>query len=139
MAEAPVDPVGPPHGFGPALPPGPPGPAVPGPPGPGALNWSHFMPTFSGEVEKEDARAHLLSTNDWMQTHGFAEGVKCQRFCLTLTGEARLWYESLLPIAGDWPALQDRFLKKYSKVGHTRTELYNLDGESDVMMYDVHM
>ena len=130
MAEAPVDPVGPPHGFGPALPPGPPGPAVPGPPGPpgppgaGALNWSHFMPTFSGEVEKEDARAHLLRTNDWMQTHGFAEGVKCQRFCLTLTGEARLWYESLLPIADDWPALQDRFLKKYSKVGHTRTELY---------------
>ena len=51
-------------------------------------------------------------------------GVKCQRFCLTLTGEARLWYESLLPIADDWPALQDRFLKKYSKVGHTRTELY---------------
>ena len=70
MAEAPVDPVGTPHGFGPALPPG---PAVPGTPGPGALNWSHFMPTFSGEVEKEDARAHLLRTNDWMQTHGFAE------------------------------------------------------------------
>ena len=85
MADAPVDPVGPPHGFGPALPPGPlgppaeppgpPGPAVPGPLGPagppglGALNWSHFMPTFSGDVEKEDARAHLLRTNDWMQSH----------------------------------------------------------------------
>ena len=86
MAEAPVDPVGPPHRFGPPLLPGPPGPAVPGPPGPpgpqgpGALNWSHFMPTFSGEVEKEDARAHLLRTNDWMQAHGFAEGVKCQDF-----------------------------------------------------------
>ena len=43
----------------------------------------------------EDAGAHLLRTNDWMDTHAFPEGVKVQCFCLTLVGEPRLWYESL--------------------------------------------
>ena len=41
--------------------------------------------------------AHMvtfLRTNDWMDTHAFLEGVKVQHFCLTLVGEARLWYES---------------------------------------------
>ena len=41
-----------------------------------------------------------------MDTHAFPEGVKVQRFCLTLVGEARAWYESLRPIAGDWNGLQ---------------------------------
>ena len=27
--------------------------------------------------------------------HDFPENVKVQRFCLTLIGEARLWYESI--------------------------------------------
>ena len=62
------------------------------------LNWSHFKPEFAGKPD-EDAEAHLLRTNDWMDTHVFPEGVKAQRFCLTLVGEARLWYESLRPIA----------------------------------------
>ena len=62
------------------------------------LNWSHFKPDFSGRPE-EDVEAHLLHTNDWMVTHNFPQDVKVQRFCLTLTGEARLWYESLIPIA----------------------------------------
>ena len=30
-----------------------------------------------------------------MYTEAFLEGVKVQRFCLTLNGEARLWYKSL--------------------------------------------
>ena len=30
-----------------------------------------------------------------MNTHQFHEGIKVQRFCLTLVGEATLWYESL--------------------------------------------
>ena len=58
------------------------------------LNWSHFRPKFSGKLE-EDAEAHLLRTNDWMNTHRFQEDNKGQRFCLTQTGEARLSYESL--------------------------------------------
>ena len=64
------------------------------------LNWSYFKPEFSGNPE-ENAEAHLLRTNDWMETHNFPEVAKVQRFCLTLTGEARLWYETLRPIVVD--------------------------------------
>ena len=78
----------------PVLPPAPPAqPAVPLGPMP-QLNWSNFKPEFAGKPD-EDAEAHLLNKNDWMDTHAFPEGVKVQRFCLTLVGEARLWYESL--------------------------------------------
>ena len=65
------------------------------------LNWSYFKPEYSGKSD-EDAEAHLLHTNDWMNTHHFIDGVKVQRFCLTLLGEARLWYQSLEPINEDW-------------------------------------
>ena len=61
------------------------------------LNWSHFKPEFIGRPD-EDAKAHLR-TNDWIDNHALLEGVKVQRFCLTLVGEARSWYESLRPIA----------------------------------------
>ena len=54
------------------------------------LNWSHFKPEFSGKPE-EDAEAHLLRINDGMKAHHFLEGIKVQRFCLTLV-EARLRY-----------------------------------------------
>ena len=67
------------------------------------LNWSHFKPEFTGKPD-EDA-AHILRTNDWIHTHAFPEGVKVQRFCLTLVGETRLWYKSLRPIVLDWNAL----------------------------------
>ena len=72
------------------------------------FNWSYFKPEFSGKPE-EDATAHLLRTNAWMGTHNFPQEAKVQRFCLTLTGEARLWYESLRPIKIDWPTLQEHF------------------------------
>ena len=62
------------------------------------MNWSQFKPEYSGKPE-EDVDAHLLRTNDWMNTHDFPDGVKVQRFCLTLMGEVRLWYASLEPIA----------------------------------------
>ena len=65
------------------------------------LNWSYFKPEFSDKPE-EDAEVHLLRTNDRMETHNFPEVAKVQRFCLTLTREARLWYESLRPIVVDW-------------------------------------
>ena len=61
------------------------------------LHWSHFKPEFSGKQE-EDAEAHLHRTTDWMDALQVQEGVKVQRFCLTLVGEARLWYESPRPI-----------------------------------------
>ena len=58
------------------------------------LNWSHFKPDFSGKP-REDVEAHLLRTTDWMTTHDFPDDQKVRRFCLTLSGEARLWYETL--------------------------------------------
>ena len=51
------------------------------------LNWSYFKPKFSGTPD-EDAEAHLLHTNDWMNAHHLIKGVKVQTFCLTLLGEA---------------------------------------------------
>ena len=72
------------------------------------LNWSYFKPQFSGKPE-EDAIAHLLRTNDLVETHNFPQEGKVQRFCLTHTGEARLWYESLRSIEIDWPTLQEHF------------------------------
>ena len=76
------------------------------------LNWPHFKPEFSGKPG-ENAEAHLFLTNDWMTTHHFVEGVKGQRFCLTLLGEARLWYELLEPINIDWQGLQNLFRQQY--------------------------
>ena len=72
------------------------------------LNWSHCKPEFSGKPD-EDAEAHLLCTNDWMSAHHFVGGIKVQRFCLTLLGEARLWYHPLEPINLDWQGLQNLF------------------------------
>ena len=71
------------------------------------LNWSNFEPDFSGKPV--DAKAHLLCANDWLNAHYFIKGVKVQRFCLTLLGEARLWYQSLEPINVDWQGLQNLF------------------------------
>ena len=64
------------------------------------LNWSYFKPEFL-EKSDEDTEAHQLCTNDWMNTHHFIDGAKVQRFCLTLLGEARVWYQSLEPINVD--------------------------------------
>ena len=66
-------------------------PLAPGAPQRPQLNWSHFKPKFAGKPE-EDAEAHLLRMNNWMDTHDFPDNIKVQRFCLTLIGEARLWY-----------------------------------------------
>ena len=52
-----------------------------------------------------------------MDTDAFPECVKVQRFCLTLVGEARLWYVSLRPIDLDWKGLQNQYRQQYSKIG----------------------
>ena len=85
------------------------------------LNWSYFKPEFSGKPD-EDVEVHLLHTNDWMNVNHFIDGVKVQRFCLTLLGEARLWYQSLEPINEDWPGLQNLFRQQYSKISNTREQ-----------------
>ena len=88
------------------------------------LNWSNFKPKFSRKPD-EDAEVHLLCSNDWMNNHHFVDGVKVQRFCLTLLGEARLWYESLEPINVDWQGLQNLFRQQYSKIGNTREQIFH--------------
>ena len=88
------------------------------------LNWTHFKPEYSRKPD-EDAEAHLLRTNDWMDTHGFQDHVKVQRFCLTLMGEARLWYESLRLINVHGLGLQNIFRQQYSKIGSTREWLFH--------------
>ena len=55
-----------------------------------------------------------------MNAHHFIDGVKVQRFCLTLLGEAILWFQSLEPPHNiTWPKLQNLFKQRYSKVGNT--------------------
>ena len=88
------------------------------------LNWSYFKPELSGKPD-EDAEAHLPHTNNWMNAHHFIEGVKVQRLCLILLGEARLWYHSLEPINVDWQGLQNLFRQHYSKIGNMREELFH--------------
>ena len=119
--------------------PGPVGPVVPAQPAPvqpipiGPVapapqvfyqNWIGKKPEFSGKPE-EDAESHLLSTTDWMEAHNFPDKVKVVCFCLTLTGEATLWYESLAPLDNNWPALQNKFRWQYSKIGNTPKQLFH--------------
>ena len=61
----------------------------------------------------------LWRRNDWMETDNFPEVTKVQKFCLTLTRETRLWYESLRPIVVDWTWLQECFRQQCSKFGNT--------------------
>ena len=70
--------------------------------------------------------AHLLRMNDWMDMHGFLDLVKVQRICLTLVGEARLWYKSLRPINVDWVVLQNILRQQYSKIGNNREQLFHV-------------
>ena len=54
-----------------------------------------------------------------MNARHFVDGVKVQRFCLTLLGEATLLFQSLEPIYVNRPELQNLFRQRYSKVGKT--------------------
>ena len=89
------------------------------------LNWSNFKPEFLGKPE-EDAEAHLLHSNDWMDAHHFNEDIKVQRVCLILWGGVRLWYHSLEP-SGEttWAQLQNLFRQRYSKLGNTHKLLFH--------------
>ena len=89
------------------------------------IHLVNFKPEFSGKPE-EDAEAHLLCSNDWMEAHHFEEGIRVQRFCLTLLGEVRLWYHSLEPLGNTtWAQLQNLFRQRYSKLGNTCEQLFH--------------
>ena len=61
-----------------------------------------------------------------METHNFPDDTKVRRFYLTVTGEARLWYETLRPIEIDWTALQEHFRQQYLKFGSTREQYFHV-------------
>ena len=58
-----------------------------------------------------------------MDAHRFQDNDKVQRFCLTLTGEVRLWHESLRLINVGWIELQNSFRQQYLKIGNTREQI----------------
>ena len=88
-------------------------------------NWSYFKPKFAGKMD-EDAEVHLLRNNDWMDMHNFPNDQKVRRFCLTLTGKARLWYETIRHANLDWPAMQEHFRQQYSKFCNTREQYFHI-------------
>ena len=62
-----------------------------------------------------------------MNAHCFEEELKVQRFCLTLLGEARLWFQSLEPLEETtWLQLQNLFRQRYSKLGNTHEQLFHV-------------
>ena len=64
--------------------------------------------------------------------HDFPDHIKVQRFCLTLVGEARLWYESLRLINAEWDNLQHMLRQQYSKIGNVRS--YSTHGGHFILM-----
>ena len=71
-------------------------------------------------------QVHLLRTNDWMNTHSFPNDQKVRRFCLTLTGKARLWYETITNVNLDWPKIKEHCRQQYSKFGSTREQYFHI-------------
>ena len=62
-----------------------------------------------------------------MEAHRFDEGIRVQRFCPHIVGEARLWYQSLEPLEDTtWPQLQNLFRQRYSKLGNTHEQLFHV-------------
>ena len=83
------------------------------------INCSNFKPEFSGKPA-EDTEVHLLHSDDWMNAQHFIDDEKVKKICLTLLGEARLWFRSLEPLHNiTWPELQILFRQRYSKVDNT--------------------
>ena len=68
-----------------------------------------------------------------------SQKVSKSRFCLTLVGEARLWYESLRHIALDWNGLQDQFRQQYSKIGNTREQWGSFHFDKSTEMLDAYI
>ena len=89
------------------------------------LNWSYFKSKFAGKTD-EDVEAHLLRTNDWMDMHNFPNDQKVRRFCFTLTGKTRLWYETIRHVNLDWPMMHECFRQQFSKFGNTREQYFHI-------------
>ena len=81
---------------------------------------------LNSQVNLKKMQNHIFSVLGigWKHTT-FPTRSKSDVFYLTLTGEARLWYESLAPLDNDWPALQNKFRWQYSKIGNTPKQLFH--------------
>ena len=61
-----------------------------------------------------------------MNAHHFNKDVKVHRFCLTLLGVARLWFQSIEPLENTtWPQLQNLFRQRYSKLSNMHEQLFH--------------
>ena len=69
-----------------------------------------------------------------MNVHHFIDGVKVQRLCLTLLGEARVWFQSLETLNNvTWPELQNLFRQRYQNwVIHENN--YSMHGDHLILM-----
>ena len=68
-----------------------------------------------------------------MNAHHFIDVVKVQRFCLTLLGEARFWYQSLEPINADWQKLQNLFRQKNREQLFHTWRSFNFDENTETI------
>ena len=60
-----------------------------------------------------------------MDTHSLPKGIKAKTFCLSLVGEARLWYESSRPIVVDFNGLQAQFRQRYCRRGNAKEQMFH--------------
>ena len=58
----------------------------------------HVKCPISSAKDDKDSESDILHSNDWMNSKGIAEDVKCGRFYLTLGSDACLWYESIASV-----------------------------------------
>ena len=68
------------------------------------IKLATFKPKFSGKPD-ENAKAHLLRTNNWMDTQRFQDNYEVQRFCFGIDRESQTVVKILRPINVDWLGL----------------------------------
>ena len=84
-----------------------------------------FKPDFNGKPD-EDLEAHFLRMKRLDEYTCILSNVKCDRLCLTLGDEARLWHQSLIPIGSYQKSLWNQLRRQYSKLGHTQESLLQI-------------
>ena len=83
-----------------------------GPVAPVFMNLHVKCPIFSAK-DHEDGGSHPFHSGDWMKSQRIAEGAKCGRFYLTLSGDAHLWYKSVIPVRNIQNNLQRLFHRQF--------------------------
>lgn len=81
------------------------------------LRASDYLPARYNGENIDEAPAHILSFTDYAELHTLNDAQKIQKFKITLSGAARLWYEG--KAFADFDDLKDQFLAYFS-AAHTR-------------------